>query len=64
MKDIKNQTEQDLNKLVVTKRKALQSFRFGSSGSKTRNVKEAKGLKRDVARILTELNSRTSASKK
>lgn len=58
MKDIKNQSEKDLMKIVADKRKALQSFRFGSSGSKTRNVKEGKGLRREIARALTELNSR------
>lgn len=58
MKDFKNQTEKDLAKLVAEKRKALQAFRFGSSGSKTRNVKEGLGHRKEIARILTELHSR------
>ncbi len=58
MSDLKNKTEKDLIKDIVTKRVAVRTFRFGSSGSKTRNVKEAKNLKKEVARMLTELNSR------
>jgi ribosomal protein L29 len=58
MSDLTNKTEKDLQKDIATKRVAVRTFRFGSSGSKTRNVKEAKGLKKDIARMLTELNSR------
>ncbi len=58
MSEHKDKTEIDLDKIVADKRKALQSFRFGSSGSKTRNVREGRGLRKEVARALTELNSR------
>jgi ribosomal protein L29 len=58
MSSFKDTTEKDLMKDIATKRVAVRTFRFGSSGSKTRNVKEAKGLKKDIARMLTELNSR------
>ena len=60
MSDHKNTNEKDLLKILSEKRKALQTFRFNMSGSKTRNVKEGVGLRKDIARILTELNSRTS----
>lgn len=56
MNDFKNKTEKDLKKILADKRKALQTFRFSISGSKTRNVKEGKGLKKSIAQILTELN--------
>lgn len=58
MSEFKNKTENDLAKLITEKRKALQQFRFGTSGSKTRNVKEGKGIRKEIARMLTELNSR------
>lgn len=48
----------DLQKLLAEKREALRLFRFGISGSKLKNVKEGKGLRKEIARILTELNSR------
>jgi ribosomal protein L29 len=58
MTDFKNTTEKDLMKSIAEKRKLLQTFRFGSSGSKTRNVKEGLNLRKDIARMLTELSSR------
>lgn len=52
--------EKDLIKTLAEKRKALQTFRFNISGSKTRNVKEGRGLRKEIARILTTLNSHAS----
>ena len=58
MSEIKNKTEKDIMKSIAEKRKSLQAFRFGSAGSKTKNVKEGLGLRKDIARMMTELNSR------
>lgn len=58
MKDIKTKNEKDLVKELTEKREALRVIRFGIAHSKSRNVKETKGLKKVVAQILTELNSR------
>lgn len=58
MKDLKNKTEKDLIALVSEKREALKAFRFGVAGSKTRNVKEGRGIRKDIARVLTEMHSR------
>ena len=52
----KDKTKPDLIKALGEKREALRVLRFGTSGSKTRNVKEGLVLKKDVARIMTELN--------
>jgi ribosomal protein L29 len=57
IKEIKTKTSQDLTKLLTEKREALRVFRFGTSGSKTKNVKEGRELRRDIARILTILNT-------
>ncbi len=56
MSEFSKKTEQELQKLLTEKRAALQEFRFNASGSKSRNVKEGRNLRRDIARILTELN--------
>jgi len=48
--------KEDLVKALYEKREALRAFRFGEAGSKTRNVKEGVGVRRDIARIMTELN--------
>ena len=58
MSSFKGKTEKDLVKALADKRKALREFRFGMSGSKTKNVKEGKNLKREIAQILTELNAK------
>jgi ribosomal protein L29 len=54
-----NKDQKALTDMLTEKRNALQSFRFGSAGSKTRNVKEGQNLKKDIARILTVLNQKT-----
>ncbi len=52
---------EDLNKLVINKREELRALRFSIAGSKNRNVKLGRSLRKEVARALTELNSRTAA---
>ncbi len=56
--DFKKKTDQDLHKALSEKRTDLRGFRFGLAGSKTKNIKKGKEIKKDVARILTELNTR------
>jgi len=58
MSEYKNKKAEDLTKLLDEKREALRMFRFGISGSKVKNMKEGKTLRREVARILTELRAR------
>lgn len=53
IKDIKIKTIPDLTKLLSEKRESLRVFRFGSAGAKSKNVKEGKGIKKDIARIMT-----------
>ncbi len=47
---------EDLVKTLVEKREALRKFRFGEAGSKTKNVKEGKHIRKEIARILTVIN--------
>lgn len=61
MKELKDKKIEDLKKMVAEKREALRSFRFGISGSKVKNVKEGRNIKKETARILTEINSRKEA---
>ncbi len=58
MKEYKDKTPQDLNKLIAEKREGVRAFRFGSTGSKTKNVKLGRTLRKDIARIMTELSLR------
>ena len=56
MKEFLNKTEKELRTMLADKRTALRNFRFAVAGSKTRNVKEGKVARKDIARILTEVN--------
>jgi ribosomal protein L29 len=57
MSDFNNKSAQELVKALNEKQVALRSFRFGMSGSKTKNVKEGRNLRKEIARILTALNA-------
>jgi ribosomal protein L29 len=56
--DIKNKTIDELLKLLTEKKENLRSFRFGITGSKTRNVRDGVNLRHEIARIMTELQKR------
>jgi len=58
MADISNKTIETLQAELAEKREALRTFRFGGAGSRSRNVREGRNLRKDIARILTELNAR------
>lgn len=48
--------EKELQKLLSEKREALRGFKFSVAGGKTKDVKIAHNLKKEIARILTKLN--------
>jgi len=58
MKDLIKKKDADLEKLLKEKREEYKKFRFGMTGTKTRNVKGGKALRKDVSQILTEINKR------
>lgn len=64
MKDIKGKADKELIKFVSEKREELRHFRFGVAGAGTRDVKQAKTAKKEIARALTELNTRTQSETK
>ena len=54
-KSLKGRDEEELKALVEKKREELRALRFSASGSKNRNVKLVRELRKEVARALTEL---------
>lgn len=56
-KELQAKNAKDLEKLLNEKREELRTVRFGSAGSKDRNVKRSLATRKDIARILTILNS-------
>ena len=53
-----NKTQADLTKMLGEKREILRVFRFGGAGAKTKNVKEGRAVRKDVARIMTAMNAK------
>jgi len=58
MDELKKKDNEGLKKLRSEKRLALKQFRFSVAGSQVRNVREGRQLKKDIARIETELTTR------
>ena len=52
--DVKTKTAEELNRLVLENREKLRAFRFAMAGGKTKNVKEGRNLRKEIARALTE----------
>ncbi len=46
----------DLVKELKDKREALKKFRFSVAGTQVRSVREGRLIRKDIARLLTELN--------
>lgn len=55
--DFKTKTPADLMKILADKREALRVFKFGGAGAKSKNVREGRAIRKDIARVLTVLNS-------
>jgi len=57
MTEYKGKSSTELHKTLAEKQEALRVFRFGMAGGKSKNVKEGRAHRKEIARILTELNS-------
>ena len=58
MSEYTNKTKEELARLISEKHEALRAFRFAMAGSKRKNVKEGKAVRKEIARILTEMNKK------
>ena len=64
MSEITKKSIESLNADLAATREKLREFRFQGAGSRTRNVREGRELRKHIARILTEVNARVAQSKK
>lgn len=55
--DLRQKSKEELNHLLEEKRRRLDEFRFLVSQKKVKNVKEAAGVRKDIARIHTLLKT-------
>jgi len=56
-KEVLKKNKNELEKELDEKRLSLRDVRFGIAGSKSKNVKEQKTLKKDIPRIKTALST-------
>lgn len=58
--DIRKKGTAELSKMIAEMETELREFRFGMSGARTKNVRRARELRKDIARIktvMTEMNN-------
>ncbi|HEY9582831.1 MAG TPA: 50S ribosomal protein L29 [Candidatus Paceibacterota bacterium] len=56
--DFKNKSNEELIKLIAEKHEFLRVFHFDLSGSKTKNVREGRVIKREIARAQTAISAK------
>lgn len=54
--NLKEMKETELKKELISLKENLRTIHFKAEGSRSKNVKETAILKKQIARILTELN--------
>ena len=54
--NLKGMKADELEKKLAGLREEIRVIRFKAEGSKSKNVKEAAGLRKQVAQVLTEIN--------
>ena len=54
--NLKDMGKGELDKKLSALREDLRQLRFKTEGSRSKNVKEIAGLKKQVARVLTAIN--------
>ncbi len=59
--DVRKKNDADLSKLLAELQEELRAFRFGMSGGRTKNVRKARTLRADIARVKGIMTERTNA---
>ncbi len=56
--DVRKKSTEELKKLLGELQGEIRDFRFGMSGGRTKNVKRARTVRADIARVHTILGER------
>jgi ribosomal protein L29 len=64
MSEFKGKNKKELVKVLNEKKDDLRAFTLGNSRSKTKNVKEGRNIRKDIARIMTEITTVMKADNK
>ena len=54
--NLKGMKKDEMQKKLALLREEVRVIRFKAEGSKSKNVKELSGIKKQIAQVLTELN--------
>lgn len=57
-KELKNKSEKELHKILAESRDKLRDLRFKDANKQLKNVREIRGIRQTIARILMLLNSK------
>ncbi len=57
--DFTKEKDTDLRTTLAKTREEVRTFRFSAAGSAARDVKSLRANKKNIARVLTELNTRS-----
>lgn len=58
--DVRKKNDSELQKLLGDLEIELREFRFGMSGGRTKNVRKARGIRADIARIKVVMAERVA----
>lgn len=61
--EIKQKSQTELQKVLLDKRDKLRQLRFDLTSGKVKNVREIREIKKDIARIITIINSKFKSQK-
>ena len=59
--NMKEMKTEELKKELASLRENLRTIHFKAEGSRSKNVKESANLKKQIARMMTELNNKKEA---
>ncbi len=51
--ELRKKSPENIKKLIASKRQDLQKFYFNLAGSRAKNVKEGRNIRKDIARLHT-----------
>jgi ribosomal protein L29 len=57
IENLKGMNQDELKRKLVELQEKLRALKFRTEGSKSKNVKESVSLRKQVAKVLTEINS-------
>jgi len=61
--NLKGESREELKKKLAEFEEKMRELKFKAEGAKSKNVKEGKSLRKEIARVLTELNAKKHKQK-